>query len=186
MRLLAFGALALLLEIGWLAVWPLSAALSHSPAFTSDLLASNQRVAWLFNLSLAVARLILPGLTDTPIADVPGSTAYVLPATAFAVVMLCLAAAYVLALVVLERGLGGPRGAVWLVLAGALVFQATLQFLPGLFSQDVFSYIAYGRLAAVHDLNPYVWPPSAIKDAVLPWVADVWRGYAAPYGPVWL
>jgi len=58
--------------------------------------------------------------------------------------------------------------------------------LPGLFSQDVFSYIAYGHLAAIYNLNPYVWPPSAIaKDAILPWVANVWRTYASPYGPVW-
>ena len=71
--------------------------------------------------------------------------------------------------------------------AAALVFQTTLLFQPGLFSQDIFSYIAYGRLAAIYDLNPYVWPPSAIpRDAVLPWVAEVWRTYAAPYGPVWL
>ncbi|MCA1645228.1 MAG: hypothetical protein LC797_07070 [Chloroflexi bacterium] len=187
MRLLAFAALALLLEIGWLAVWPLSAALSHSSAFTSDVLAAYPPVTRLFQLSLAVARLVLPDLSATPIAELPGSAAYFAPATTFALVLLFLAAVYVLALFVLERGLGGRPAAVWIVLGGAVVFQATLLFLPGLFSQDVFSYIAYGRLAAVYELNPYVWPPSAIaKDAVLPWVADVWRAYAAPYGPLWL
>jgi hypothetical protein len=57
--------------------------------------------------------------------------------------------------------------------------------MPGLFSQDVFGYIAYGRLAAIYNLNPYVWPPSVLlNDAVLPWVADVWRNYASPYGPL--
>jgi hypothetical protein len=76
---------------------------------------------------------------------------------------------------------------VWIVLTGTIVFQTTLLFLPGLFSQDVFGYVAYGRLAALYDLNPYIWPPSAIaRDAVLPWVADVWRTYPAPYGPAWL
>jgi hypothetical protein len=67
------------------------------------------------------------------------------------------------------------------------VFQVTCVLLPGLFSQDVFSYIAYGRLAALYDLNPYVWPPSVVpRDAVLPWVATIWRAYPSPYGPVWV
>ena len=74
-----------------------------------------------------------------------------------------------------------------LVVAAALLFQATLLCQPGLFSQDVFSYVAYGRLAAIYELNPYIWPPGAIaKDPVVSWVADVWRDYAAPYGPVWM
>jgi hypothetical protein len=95
--------------------------------------------------------------------------------------------AYLGTLIVLHRGLAARRSAVWLVVGAAVVFQATLTFLPGLFSQDVFSYIAYGRLAAAYDLNPYVWPPSAIaKDAVVQWVAVPWRSYAAPYGPLWL
>ena len=106
---------------------------------------------------------------------------------ALAIVMLFLATVYLVSLRVLERGLSAHRSTLWIVLAAALVFQTTLVFLPALFSQDVFSYIAYGRLAAFYDLNPYVWPPSAIpRDAVLPWVAEVWRTYAAPYGPVWL
>jgi hypothetical protein len=62
----------------------------------------------------------------------------------------------------------------------------TLLWLPGLFSQDVFSYIAYGRLAAQYDLNPYIWPPSVLRDPVVPWVAEIWRTYASPYGPVWV
>src|SRR5437868_3711756 len=45
---------------------------------------------------------------------------------------------------------------------------------------------AYGRIAAVYDLNPYIWPPSVLRDPVVPWVAEVWRTYAAPYGPLWV
>ena len=187
MRLLCLGLLALGLEIGWLALWPVSAALSHSAAFTSELLATYAPAARVFHLSLRAVRLIVPDLGEAPLADPLGSAAFIAPATALAAVMLCLAAAYVVALCILHRGLGTRRGALGIVLAGALMFQATLLFLPGLFSQDVFSYIAYGRLAAIYDLNPYVWPPSTIpRDPVLPWVAEVWRTYAAPYGPVWL
>jgi hypothetical protein len=181
------GLLALGLEVGWLALWPLSAALSHSAAFTSELLATYAPAARVFHLTLRALRLIMPDLSETPLPDAVGSAAFVGPATALAVVMLFLAAVYVLALCILDRGLGARRGALAIVLAGAVMFQTTLLFLPGLFSQDVFSYIAYGRLAARYDLNPYVWPPSAVpRDAVIPWVAEVWRTYAAPYGPVWL
>ena len=187
MRLLSLGLLALGLEVGWLALWPLSAALSHSAAFTSELLASYAPAARVFHLTLRALRLILPDLSETPLPDAVGSAAFFGPATALAAVMLFLAAVYVLALCILDRGLGARRGALAIVLAGAVMFQTTLLFLPGLFSQDVFSYIAYGRLASIYDLNPYVWPPSAIpRDAVMPWVAEVWRTYAAPYGPVWL
>jgi hypothetical protein len=186
-RLLSFGLLALLLEIGWLALWPLSAALSHSATFTSEVLATYAPVARVFDLSLRATQLILPEESGAPIVEPLGSAAYLAPAIALAAVMLFLAMVYVVALCILDRGLGARRGALGIVLMGALVFQATLLFLPGLFSQDVFSYIAYGRLAAIYDLNPYVWPPSAIpRDAILPWVAEVWRTYAAPYGPVWL
>jgi hypothetical protein len=186
-RLLPFGLLALLLEIGWLALWPLGAALSHSAGFTSEVLARYAPVARILHLSLRATQPILPGLSDLPIAEPLGSAAYIVPATALAIVMMFLAAVYLLSLCVLDRGLGARRGALWIVVAGAVTFQTTLLLLPGLFSQDVFSYIAYGRLAAIYDLNPYVWPPSAIpRDAVLPWVAEVWQAYAAPYGPVWL
>jgi hypothetical protein len=186
-RILCLALLAAVLEIGWLALWPLSAALSQSAAFTSELLASHELAARLAYLSFRAARTLVVGLSDAPISEPLGSSVYQAPATTLAVLMLLLGGVYLLALILLDRGLGTPRAALWIVLSGAVAFQATLLFLPGLFSQDVFSYIAYGRLAAVYDLNPYVWPPSVIaKDAVLPWVAEVWRTYAAPYGPLWL
>jgi hypothetical protein len=172
--------------VGWLALWPLAGTLSHSAAFNAAFLASHAPARWLLALLLDVARPLLPDLSDAPLTLPLGTSAYFAPATALAALMGWLAVCYLAALILLERGLGAARAAVWVVLGAAVVFQTTLLFLPGLFSQDVFSYIAYGRLAALYDLNPYVWPPSAIaKDAVVPWVADVWRSYASPYGPLW-
>jgi hypothetical protein len=173
---------ALLLEVGWLALWPLSATLSHSPTFTAAFLADHQPAARL----LDAGRWLLPNLPEAPLTQPLGSAAYVQPAIAVAAVMLWLAAAYLLGLWLLGSSKRRPAPA-WLVITATLAYQATLFWLPGLFSQDVFSYIAYGRLTAVYELNPYVWPPSAIaKDAILPWVASVWRTYPAPYGPAWL
>jgi hypothetical protein len=183
---LAFLACGALVEAGWLAVWPLGGALSHSAPFTTAVLQLHPVVNQVFQLTLGYARSVLPGLGDAPLTDPLGSSVYFAPATALAAVMLWLAAAYCLALVVLDSGLGARQAAVWGVIGCAIVFQVTLQFLPGLFSQDVFSYIAYGRLAAVYELNPYVWPPSVLRDPVVPWVADVWRSYASPYGPAWV
>ena len=187
MRLLALAVCASLVEIGWLALWSLSGALSHSPLFTRAFLEAHPAAKQLFALTVWCASRLVPGVADVPLLDPPGSSVYALPAAALGVVMLWLALAYAAALVFLARGGGRSPTAAWLVVGGALVFQLTLAFLPGLFSQDVFSYIAYGRLAAVYDLNPYIWPPSVIpRDAVVAWVAEVWRGYASPYGPLWV
>jgi hypothetical protein len=175
-----------LVEAGWLALWPLSGALSHSAPFTTAVLQLHPLVSQVFALTLRLARHVLPELSDSPLTDPLGSAVYFAPAGALAAVMVWLAAAYCLALLVLESGIGARRLAVWWVIGGAIVFQLTLLLLPGLFSQDVFSYIAYGRLAAVYELNPYIWPPSVLRDPVVPWVADVWRSYASPYGPAWV
>ena len=183
MRLLALALCGLILEIGWLALSPISVALSHSPLFTAALFEAHPPLRLMPDL----ARGTLPWLTEVPLAEPLGAPAYLPPAAAMAAVMLGLAAGYAAALILLQGDTGARPAALWIVVGGALLFQATCFFLPGLFSQDVFSYIAYGRLASVYDLNPYVWPPSVIpKDAVFPWVAEVWRTYASPYGPLWV
>jgi hypothetical protein len=175
------------IEIGWLAVWSLSGALSHSPLFTSAFLEAHPAAKQLFGVTLWTARRLVPGLPEVPLAEPLGSDVYAVPAAALGAVMVWLALAYTATLLLLGRGVGKSRATVWLVVGSAVVFQATLALLPGLFSQDVFSYVAYGRLASVYDLNPYIWPPNVIpRDAVVPWVAEVWRSYTSPYGPLWI
>jgi hypothetical protein len=54
---------------------------------------------------------------------------------------------------------------------------------PPLLSTDVFSYIEYGRLGALHGLNPYVHSPSAVPgDAAFPFIG--WQTATSVYGPV--
>jgi alpha-1,6-mannosyltransferase len=80
----------------------------------------------------------------------------------------------------------GGRGAAWLSVGFAALFRVTLVLLPGLFSTDVFSYVMYGRIAAVYGQNPYVQPPSAFPaDPFLTWVFPFWRVQPSVYGPVW-
>jgi hypothetical protein len=55
---------------------------------------------------------------------------------------------------------------------------------PNLLSSDVYSYIIYGRMAGVYNLNPYITPPDVLSgDPLLSYV--YWRNLLSPYGPVW-
>jgi hypothetical protein len=178
---------AILLEVGWLALWALSGALSHSAAFNTAFLENHSAANDVYNAALAVARGVMPALPGAPLSDALGSPGFAAPAVALALALLWLGGAYLLGVMLLDRGMCEHRLAVPLVVGATLVFQLTLLWLPGIFSQDVFSYIAYGRVAAEYGLNPYVWPPSALPhDDVVAWVATVWRTYPAPYGPLWL
>lgn len=72
-----------------------------------------------------------------------------------------------------------------LALGGAAVFGATLVLLPSLPSDDLFSYILYGRIAAVHGANPLVATPGDFPGD--PFLSLVfWRGTRSVYGPAWL
>jgi hypothetical protein len=72
-----------------------------------------------------------------------------------------------------------------LALGAAMVFGVTLLLLPSLPSDDVFSYILYGRIAAIHHANPLLAAPSAFPgDPFLRLV--FWSGVRSVYGPAWL
>lgn len=56
---------------------------------------------------------------------------------------------------------------------------------PPIASQDVFSYAAYGRMAAVHFENPYLSGPSRIADdPTANYVGRMWWDMPSVYGPV--
>lgn len=72
-----------------------------------------------------------------------------------------------------------------LVLGGALALGLVLALLPALPSDDIFSYILYGRISAVHGANPLVAVPSDFPhDPFLTLV--YWRNVRSVYGSVWL
>jgi hypothetical protein len=57
---------------------------------------------------------------------------------------------------------------------------------PVLISTDVFSYLAYARMAAVHGIDPYLHGPKAIVgDPVYRYVGHDWLKVATAYGPVY-
>ncbi len=67
---------------------------------------------------------------------------------------------------------------------GAIVLAlAVFAAVPPLLSQDVYSYVDYARLGVIHDLNPYVHPPSAAPAD--PVYAEVgWTEATSAYGPL--
>ncbi len=101
---------------------------------------------------------------------------------AVGVVALALAAVgFVAVLREARRGTVSARTAIAL----AVVYQLAVLLLPLLFSRDVYSYAAYGRIAAVHHANPYVATPADFAhDAVARFVGPKWLDTPAVYGPL--
>jgi alpha-1,6-mannosyltransferase len=72
--------------------------------------------------------------------------------------------------------------AVLFCVAGLL---ALVLLAPPLFSTDMFSYMAYGRIGALYGANPYVHGPSAFAlDPVYPFIAARWVSTPTAYGPL--
>jgi hypothetical protein len=68
-------------------------------------------------------------------------------------------------------------------LAAVTVLHAVFLLAPPIGLSDVFNYIAYGRLAVVHGLNPYVHVLEQVPtDAVFPYAT--WPRWTNPYGPL--
>ncbi len=71
------------------------------------------------------------------------------------------------------------------ILAVTLVSGGILVMAPAMLSHDIFVYVGYGRVIAVHQANPYFVPLAAFpQDPFYP--LDDWREAVAAYGPLWL
>jgi hypothetical protein len=71
------------------------------------------------------------------------------------------------------------------VLIAIAALHAIALLAPPLFSSDVFSYAAYGRMGAVYDANPYLHGPSAIPLAGLhSLIGAQWLATPSAYGPL--
>jgi alpha-1,6-mannosyltransferase len=70
----------------------------------------------------------------------------------------------------------------WVVI-GVVVLHVLFALAPPLLSKDIFSYIAYARMGALHGVNPYAHGPiDAPHDIVYPFVG--WHKVASVYGPL--
>lgn len=95
----------------------------------------------------------------------------------FQALMLVMCASYVVVLATVRRV---PVGA----LVGAIVLANVILLLgPPLISQDVFGYLAFARLGALHGLDPYThFPAQAPTDPVFRFIG--WPFQSSPYGPL--
>src|SRR5262249_544385 len=60
--------------------------------------------------------------------------------------------------------------------------------LPGLFTSDIFSYVMYGHISAIYNLNPYIYPPNYFPTNPLVngnWIHPIWFDQPSVYGPLW-
>lgn len=97
--------------------------------------------------------------------------------SSFQTLTLVMCAGYALVLVAATRL---PARAIW----AAIILAHLILFLgPPLLSQDVFGYLAFARMGALHGLDPYTQIPSeAASDAVYPFIG--WPFLHSPYGPL--
>lgn len=72
-----------------------------------------------------------------------------------------------------------------IVIAFALTFTVSLLIPPWL-SSDIYSYIIYGRMFALHGLNPYIALPSQLgENAAEPFLGLIHWDLTSRYGPMW-
>ena len=119
----------------------------------------------------------------------PAANGLPLPA-GWALVLLCAllmgaAAALWWALVRAKRLVKVPDRMLWFILGTTAIMGLTLAIIPALPSDDVVSYILYGRISVLHHANPLVVLPSQFPhDPFLHLV--YWQNIRSVYGPGWL
>lgn len=102
-----------------------------------------------------------------------------------AALSLCLLALVVASSVLLLLEAWRGRLSLRAALAGTLASVAVMVAAPLLFSRDVYSYAAYGRILAVHGADPYRLPPAAFPgDPFTPVVSARWLHTRSLYGPL--
>jgi alpha-1,6-mannosyltransferase len=103
----------------------------------------------------------------------------------FLIALLVLVGSYGGILAIAARGRSGSISTRW-----AIALVAALELIvfagPILLSTDVFSYIAYARMAVLHGVNPYIHGPHSIfGDPIYKYVGSDWRKVATAYGPIY-
>jgi hypothetical protein len=171
LRLLGIAALVEFFLLALLAVAPLG-GISESVSPLA------QEWPWL----LSPARLIFGNnLVDGSIPPQRGGLELIL----FVTLLVGVSCQAAVVIPVCRRLPSSRRAYLVLALGAAALFGLTMMLLPTLPSDDIFSYILYGRIGAVHHANPFIVTPSLFpSDPFLHLV--FWQGTRSVYGPAWL
>jgi hypothetical protein len=173
----------IVMELGWIAVWTLSYRLTHGNDFTFTYLMIYQD-AWnkLMDL-LVLANTLAPGL-EQPGFQGPINLDIVVNSLVMAFVLT--GVGYLAAIMLVDLGVAAVRGAMFVVLAFVVIFQVTMFLTPGVYTTDIFSYVMYGHISAIYNLNPYIYPPNYFPgNPLLDWIHPIWHDQPSVYGPLW-
>lgn len=182
LRSLALLACAgVVVQVGWIIIWALSYRLTHGNDFTYTLLVTQPWLWEHLHAALTLGNTLVPGLElDT------GPASLDLVVNTLAVGFVIVSVGYLCAITLIDSGVAAVRGAVVVVLACEIAYQVTLFFTPGLFTTDIFSYVMYGHISAIYNLNPYIFPPNFFPgNPLLDWIHPIWHDQPSVYGPLW-
>ncbi|MCA1645441.1 MAG: hypothetical protein LC797_08235 [Chloroflexi bacterium] len=183
LRLFLLVCAGVVMQLGWTMVWTLSYRLTHGNDFTYTLL-TTQPTLWQHLMDqLLLANTLAPGLEVPPFQG-PDSLDIVVNSLVLAFVIT--GVGYLCAITLIDLGIAAVRGAVLVVVLFEVVYQVTLFLTPGLFTTDIFSYVMYGHISVIYDLNPYIYPPNYFPgDPMLGWIHPIWHDQPSVYGPLW-
>jgi hypothetical protein len=181
LRLMLLAAAGVVMQVGWVMVWTLSYRLTHGNDFTYTMLVTQPRLWDKLHELLVLANTLAPGLE---LADGPETLDIVVNALVLAFIVTGLG--YLCAILLVDLGVAAVRGALAIVVLFEVIFQITLFLTPGLFTTDIFSYVMYGQISAIYDLNPYIYPPNYFPGSpLLDWIHPIWHDQPSVYGPLW-
>src|ERR671933_998386 len=181
LRLLLLGSAGAVMQLGWMTVWTLSYRLTHGNDFTYVYLVSQSAVWEKLHDLLVLGNTLAPGLE---LADGPVSLDIVVNSLVLSFIVT--GVGYLCAIMLVDLGVCAVRGAVLVVVLFEIVFQVTLFLTPGLYTTDIFSYVMYGHISALYNLNPYIYPPNYFPgNELLNWIHPIWHDQPSVYGPLW-
>jgi alpha-1,6-mannosyltransferase len=178
MRLLLLVCAGLLLQIGWVTVWTLSYRLTHGDGFSYQYLTSQTPVWEKLQDALQLANTLAPGFEPPVSIDI----------LVYSLILAFVVASvgYLGGVLLIDLGVAAVKGTLVVVMVWELVYQVTLFLLPGLYTTDIFSYVMYGQISAIYNLNPYIYPPNYFPgNELLNWIHPIWHDQPSVYGPLW-
>jgi alpha-1,6-mannosyltransferase len=183
MRLVLLACAGVVMQVGWVLVWMLSYHLTHGNTFTYEYLVDQSAVWEKLRDVLLLANTLGPGLE--PLDGAPDFNMLVY---ALILAFVLAGVGYLAGILLLDFGVSSVPGALTVIVVFELIFQVTLFLIPGLYTTDIFSYVMYGQISAIYNLNPYTYPPNYFPNHELMngnWIHPIWFDAPSVYGPLW-
>lgn len=175
-RLCLLGVVAVLTQIIYVFVWPLSYFMTQASDFTYEYL---QQYPWIWQRQLTLltrVEQLWPGASQS--LDFLIDSLMQMFIGTFAL--------YIVAILLVRGGLPKIAGPA-VIVGAALAFQMTLFLMPGLYTTDMFSYVMYSHIAGVLQVNPYTSMPSWFPEVrIFHWIHPLWANAPSIYGPAWI